>query len=40
MGGLLFWILVAGPLVLLVCGFAYARYLKRGGENTSQEDSG
>lgn len=38
MGELLFWIVLAGLPVLLVCGFAYAHYLKKTGGTTSEED--
>lgn len=38
MGELLFWIVIAGLPVLLACGFAYSRYLKKTGDTTSEED--
>jgi len=39
MGELLFWIVLGGFPVLLVCGFVYAHYLKRTGDTTSDDDA-
>lgn len=38
MGELLFWIVLVGPPLLLVSGFAYAHYLKRTGGTKPGED--